>query len=219
MKNTLPVIFKIVSLVGITLLFVSFFVEWYSFQVFENGILVSSWKYNLFFEWSTDLPSGIVINENFRPESLNISPIIHGFFIIALIFSVYTIFFKDPERSENLLNLKKYSFGFISVIVIMLFYIVIFPVIYLIPKGLHFPSLIRVDLDLSLRFSYYISYGYILQLIGFILIFPYSIQFYLIIYQFERQENIPENRVNSYIKNIQESIDFDKYIAEEEAML
>ncbi|MFW9823116.1 MAG: hypothetical protein ACFFE4_09285 [Candidatus Thorarchaeota archaeon] len=219
MKNSLPLVFKLISLVGFTLLFISFFVEWYSFQVFEDGILVSSWKFNLFFEWSTDLPQGIVLNENFRPESLNISPIIHVFFIITLIFSVYTIFFKDPERSENLISLKKFSFGFVSVIVLLLFYIFVIPVIYLIPNGFLFPSLHYINLDLSMRFSYFISYGYILQLIGFILIFPYSIHFYLIIFQFEKQENSPENQVNSYIKNRQEMIDFDKFIAEEEALL
>jgi len=217
MKTSLPNYFKLIFLAGITLLFVSMFVEWYSFQMFENGRLMVSWNYNIFFEWSTEFPSGITINERYKPENLDVSPILNFLFIIILIFTIYTVLFKDLEQSEDLDTLKNFSFGFICLIALVLFYITIFPVIYLVSNELYFPSLVENDLDLALRFSYSISYGYILQLIGFLLIFPYSMHYYITITQFEKQKNTPEKKVAAYIENIQESIDFDKYIAEEEA--
>ncbi|GAH14221.1 unnamed protein product, partial [marine sediment metagenome] len=97
-------------------------------------------------------------------------------------------------------------------------HIVIFPIIYLIPQELYFPSLVDINNDLAMKLSYSISYGYILQIIGFLLVFPYSLHYYLTVSQFEKQENTPENRISSYIENVQESIDFDKYIAEEESI-
>jgi hypothetical protein len=216
--RSLPFYFKVLFLAGATVLFVSLCVEWYVFQMFENGIVTVSWSYNIFFEWSTDLPSGITVNENFRPENLELSPILNFIFIGVLLFTIYTIFFQDLEQSEDVASLRKFSFGFVCLIGLLLFYIVIFPSMYLIPHELYFPSLIDNNLDLGVRISYAISYGYILQLIGFILVFPYSLHYYLATTQFERQENTPEKKIASYIKNIQERIDLDKYIAEEEAL-
>lgn len=218
MERSLPFYFKILFLVGATVLFVSLCVEWYIFQMFENGILTVSWSYNIFFEWSTEFPSGITVNENFRPENLEISPILNFLFIGVLFFTLYTIFFKDLEQSEDITSLRKFSFGFVFLIALLLFYIVVFPLMYLIPHKLYFPSLIDNNLNLGVRISYAISYGYIIQLIGFILVFPFSLHYYLTITQFARQENTPEKRIAGYIKNVQEYIDLDKYIAEEEAV-
>jgi hypothetical protein len=218
MKTSLPFYFKIIFLAGTTLLFVSLLVDWYTFQVFESGILTVSWSYNIFFEWSTEFPSGVTINENFRPQNLEITPVLHFLFIAVLLFTLYTIFFKDLEQSEDLGSLKKFSVGFICLIALLLFYIVIFPIVYLLPNELYFPSLVDNDVYLVMRFSYSISYGYILQLVGFLLVFPYSMHYYITITQFEKQQNTPERRIASYIEKVQEKIDFDKYIAEEEAL-
>lgn len=218
MKTSLPFYFKIIFLAGVTVLFVSLFVDWYAFQVLESGILTVSWGYNILFGWSTEFPPGITINDNFRPQDLGISPVIHFLFIAVLLFTLFTIFFKDLEQADDLLSLKKFSLGFICLIALLLFYIVIFPIAYLLPNGLYFPSLIDNDLDLAMMFSYSISYGYILQLVGFLLIFPYSMHYFLTISQFEKQENTPERKIASYIEKVQEHVDFDKYIAEEEAL-
>jgi hypothetical protein len=218
MKASLPFYFKTLFLAGITLLFVSLFVDWYLFQVFENDILVASWNYNILFEWSTEFPRGISINENNRPDNLAVSPILSFLFLGVAVFTIYTIFFRDLERFEDLNGLKRYSLGFLCLLALVLFYIVIFPAVYLVPNELYFPSLLYNDLDFDMRFSYSISYGYILQIVGFLLVFPFSVHYYLTIIQFERQENTPEKRIAAYIENIQESIDFDKYIAEEEAL-
>ncbi len=218
MKGSLPFYFRIIFLAGVTMLLVSLFVDWYTFQVFENGILVASWDYNILFEWSTEFPLGVIINDNFRPDELGISPILNILFIGAIFFTIYTILFKDLERSEELSALKKYLFGFVCLLALVLFYIVIFPVVYLIPNELYFPSLVDNNIVLSIRLSYAISYGYVLQLVGFLLIFPYSMHYYITVTQFEKQENTPERRVESYIKKVQESVNLDKYIAEEEAL-
>ena len=218
MKGSLQFYFRSIFLAGVTMLLVSLFVDWYAFQVFENDILVASWDYNILFEWSTEFSSGVTINENFRPNNLEISPFLHVLFIGTIFLTIYIILFKDLERSENLSLLKKYSLGFVCLLALVLFYIVIFPVVYLIPNELYFPSLVDNNIVLSVRLSYTISYGYILQLVGFILIFPYSMHYYITITQFEKQENTPERRVESYIKKVQESVNLDKYIAEEEAL-
>lgn len=218
MKGSLPFYFKVVYLAGVTVLFVSLFVNWYTFQMFENGILTVSWSYNILFEWSTDLPPGISINENLRPGDLAVPPILNFLFIGILLFTLYIIFFKDLEQTENIGVLRKFSFGFVCLIALLLFYIVIFPIIYLVPNELYFPSLLDNNIDLSMRLSYSISYGYVLQLIGFLFVFPYSLHYYITITQFEKQENTPERRIAAYIENVQESIDFDRYIAEEEAL-
>ena len=218
MKGSLPFYFKVVYLAGVTVLFVSLFVNWYTFQMFENGILTVSWSYNILFEWSTDLPPGISINENLRPGDIAVPSVLNFLFIGILLFTLYIIFFKDLEQTENIGVLRKFSFGFVCLIALLLFYIVIFPIIYLVPNELYFPSLVDNNIDLAMRFSYSISYGYVLQLIGFLLIFPYSLHYYLTVSQFEKQENTPENRIATYIENVQESIDLDKYIAEEESI-
>ena len=218
MKGSLPFYFKVVYLAGVTVLFVSLFVNWYTFQMFENGILTVSWNYNIMLEWSTDLPPGITINENFKPENLAVPPVLNFLFIGILLFTLYIIFFKDLEQTENIGVLRKFSFGFICLTALLLFYIVIFPIIYLVPNELYFPSLVDNNIDLAMRLSYSISYGYVLQLIGFLLIFPYSLHYYITVTQFEKQENTPERRIAAYIENVQERIDFDKYIAEEESV-
>jgi len=218
MKGSLPFYFKVIYLAGVTVLFVSLFVNWYTFQMFENGILTVSWSYNILFEWSTDLPPGISINENLRPGDIAVPSVLNFLFIGILLFTLYIIFFKDLEQTENIGVLRKFSFGFVCLIALLLFYIVIFPIIYLVPNELYFPSLVDNNIDLAMRFSYSISYGYVLQLIGFLLVFPYSLHYYITITQFERKENTPERRIAAYIENVQESIDFDRYIAEEEAL-
>ena len=218
MKSSLPFYFKVVFLAGVTCLFVSLFVNWYSFQMFENGVLTVSWNYNIMFEWSTDLPSGIIANDNNRPNNLAVPPALNFFLIGILFFTLYVIFFKDLEQTENIGLLRKFSFGFIGLIVISLFYIVIFPIMYIVPNELYFPSLVDINNDLAIKISYSISYGYVLHLIGFLLVFPYSLHYYVTISQFEKQENTPENRIATYIEKVQESIDFDKFIAEEESL-
>lgn len=218
MKGSLPFYFKIIFLAGVTVLLVSLFVDWYTFQVFESDILVASWDYSILFEWSTEFPLGITINENNRPNNLEVSPVLHFLFIGVIIFTIYTIFFKDLERTEDLSVLKKYSLGFVGLIALVLFYLVIFPVMYLLPQELYFPSLVDNNIDFAIKLSYSISYGYILQIVGFLLVFPYSMHYYLTITQFEKQENTPERRIEAHIERVQELIDFDRYIAEEEAL-
>lgn len=218
MKTSLPSYFKLIFVAGAILIFISLFVDWYTFQMFHSETLTVSWNYNIIFEWSTDFPSGISVNERYRPENLEVPPFINFLCIAAIMFTLYTVFFKDLEQAKELISLKKYSIGFVCLIVLSLFYIVIFPVLYLIANELYFPSLVDNNLDLAITFSYSISYGYVIQLVGCLLIFPYSVHYYITITQFERQENTPEKRISSYLDTLKEQIDFDRYIAEEEEL-
>ncbi|GAG60441.1 unnamed protein product, partial [marine sediment metagenome] len=74
----------------------------------------------------------------------------------------------------------------------------------------------NVDIDLNTITYYSIGIGYILQLFGFVLIFPYSLYYLLTITALERSRQIPEIQIEKIIQKIQEPIDLDEFIAEEE---
>ena len=125
MKTSLPFYFKMIFLAGTILLIVSFFVEWYSFQIVQNGVIIVSWSYNIFFEWSTDLPLDFLSNEIMRPNNLEVSYILNILFLGILSFTVYTVLFQDLEQTEDVSSLKRYSLGFVCLIILLLFAILL----------------------------------------------------------------------------------------------
>ena len=86
---------------------------------------------------------------------------------------------------------------------------------YLLPNELYFPGLTNVDSDLNYSFSYSISFGYILQLCGFVLIFSYSLYYYMTVAELEKRDNTPQIQIDKIINQVQEKLNLDKYIAEE----
>lgn len=198
------------------LLFLSLFLDWYTFQIYDiNHEIIASWSYNIFFEWSTDFPRGITTNENNRPANLNIPLIINLLFAVMIILTVYVVLFKTLSPSRKT-SLKGYSYLLLFLLVLNGFYIVVFPIMYLFPNKLYFPILIIQDNELNSTIDYSISFGYILQLCGFVLIIPYVLYYYYAAVEFERLEQKPEEKIKKYIKRIQEPLDLDKFIAEEE---
>ena len=208
---------RLALLAGVTLLFVSLFLEWYSFQVVDtNNELIVSWSYNLFFEWTTDFPTGATVNEDYRPLNLNVPFYINILFIVILILAVGVGTIQDINVSKNSSNTRYYSYIFAFLLVLTFFYVVLFPIIYLYPNELYYPVLTNVDIDLNTITYYSIGIGYILQLFGFVLIFPYSLYYLLTITALERSRQIPEIQIEKIIQDIQEPIDLDEFIAEEE---
>jgi hypothetical protein len=211
---------KLALLAGLILLFVSLFMEWYSFQVRDiNNEIIASWSYNILFEWITDFPSGMAINEEYKPPNLNIPLIIDIIFVVILISVALVIIIGNFGDSRNPKFTGYYSYSFIFLLVLIMFYIVIFPAFYLYANQLYFPVLTNVDIDSNIVFFYSIGIGYILQLIGFILVFPYSLHFVLTSLTIERDQSNPEIQIEKIIQNVQESLDLDEIIAEEELII
>jgi len=208
---------KLMLLVGVILLFVSLFLEWYSFQVVDlNNAIIASWSYNLFYEWTTEFPSGITVNEEYKPLNLGVPFYFNILFIITLVLSVGVIFSRDSHESKKLTNTRYFSYIFGFLLALTIFYVILFPSFYLYPNELYFPVLTNVDSELGITKNYTIGTGYILQLIGFILIFPYSVYYILSTFVQERNYRLPEIQIEEIIKEIQEPIDIDEFIAEEE---
>jgi hypothetical protein len=208
---------KIAFFAGALLLFISLFLEWYTFQVFdETRTLIASWKYNLLFEWDTPFSSGNSTNEMYHPLNLEVPLVITILFIGTLLASMFAVLFKDTSSPSSPTSLRKYSYMPLSLVIITIFYIVGFPIMYLLPNELYFPGLTNSDTDLEYTFSYSISLGYILQLCGFVLIFSYSLYYYTTITALEKSESKPHVQIDRIIHHVQERLDLDKYIAEEE---
>ena len=97
-----------------------------------------------------------------------------------------------------------------------MYYLIISPILYFIPNELYFPLLNINDYDLQFIYFYAIGPGYILQLLAFPMVFPYSIFYFKTINTFIQQERTPEKMLTRLISNSQEPLDLDKYIAEED---
>ena len=208
---------KLALLAGVILLFVSLFLEWYSFQVVDiNNELIASWSYNIFFEWTTEFPQGVGVNEDLRPLNLNVPFYINILCIIMLILSVGVITIRDINVSKNTANTRYYSYIFAFLLVLTFFYVVLFPSIYLYTNELYYPVLTNVDTDLNITTYYSVGIGYILQLCGFVLIFPYSLYYIFSATALERNRQIPEIQIEKIIQEIQEPLDIDEFIAKEE---
>ncbi|MFX1279978.1 MAG: hypothetical protein ACFFA3_11215 [Promethearchaeota archaeon] len=205
---------RIAFLAGSIILFVSFFVDWYQFQVLdENGVEIAFWSYNLFFEWDTSFTSGNPVNEQYRPVNLGVPLLITLLCIILLMAAVFTVLFRDVEHSTA--SLRMYSFLPLFLAILTVFYIMVFPIMYLLPNKLYFPSLTITEVDTNYTYVYAVSVGYILQLCGFLFIFPSSLYYYVSIIEQEKQRSTPLFHIEKIISNIQEELNLDKFIAEE----
>ncbi|MFX0167304.1 MAG: hypothetical protein ACFFAG_08465 [Promethearchaeota archaeon] len=208
---------KLMLLAGLIVLFVSLFLEWYSFQVVDiNNELIASWSYNLFSEWTTDFPSGVSINEDYRPLNLGVPFYINVLFIITLVLSVGVVVIQGAMETENSTNTGYFTYIFVSLLAFTFFYVVLFPSIYLYPNKLYYPVVTQIDNELNITIHYSGGVGYFLQLFGFVLIFPYSLNYILTATALERSHHLPEIQIEKIIQEIQEPVDIDEYIAEEE---
>jgi hypothetical protein len=204
-------------LLGLVMLVFSFFLDWYSFKIYNlNDEILVSWQYNILFEWTSPYSSGDALNNAFRPENLSIPLIINLITIATVILSGYIVLIKDIEKISSTRNSSQFSYinGFL--LLLILFYLIFFPVIYLLPKELYFPLIYVEEPEVGFIHIYSIGPGYLLHLIIFPLIFPYTIFFYRTMSDYEKLENTPEKIILNLIKETQEPLDLDKLIAQEE---
>ena len=210
-------LFKALFLVGILLLFISLFLNWYRYQVYDiNNDLIASWDYNFFTGWSTPLSNAFTLNRLFKPDNLDLSPIIHILLISMSIICVYIALVKDVDQAISPQKLKNYSYMNFFLLLLVGFYVVIFPVAYLLSNNLYLPYLKYEDVQANITYEYSLNIGYYFQLFALMLIFPYILFYYQTITTFEREENTMEKAITRYIEENQEPLDLDKFIAEEE---
>jgi len=220
MEKKVKTKFRVFYLIGLLLQLSSFFLDWYYFQVYTNDKrLISYWSYNIIFEWSSLFSDNHTFNQSVRPENLSVPIEMSIISVIAIMLSGYSILFKDPETTEELEKLYPYAYLNFFVLCLNLYYIVVFPIMFLFPNKLYFPFLLVKDPETKLIYSYGIGPGYILQIIAFMLIFPYALFYYQTINTFRLKKHSAEIFVEKYIQQIQEPLDVDKLIAKEESKL
>ena len=212
--------FKVIYLIGLILLFTSLFLEWYSFQAYtSDNKLIGFWSYNLFTEWSTMISGDQHFNNKIKPNNLSIPIEISILFIFSIIASGYSVLFKDLEQNVELDKLYPYAYLNFLLISLNLYYIFVFPIFYLLPNKLYFPFLLVKDRESGVDYYYSIGPGYVLQIIGFIMIFPYILFYYFTINSFKSEQQSPKNVIQRYIQQVQEPLDLDSLIAKEELKL
>ena len=213
MKINLKIEFRVLYIIGLILLFLSMFMDWYYVQVIgDNGKVYASWSYNPLTEWST-----ISSSDQFkRPPDLLVPLIISIIFLITIPISAYSVLFNDVEKKDDLERLYPYAYVNFFVIVLNLYYIFAFPLFYLIPNDLYFPFMKIESQDVDAMYVFYIGPGYLLQLISFFFIFPYAIFYYKTIEKFKTKKHSYKRVIKSYIEQSQEPLDLDKLITQEE---
>lgn len=208
--------FKIGFLIGLALIVFSLFLEWYSFKINDvNGDLVASWDYNIFTGWTTPLPSGFSLNNALRPENPSNQLIMNIILMGVTVFCGYGVLFRNIEQlpSSNNNNIQAYANA--CLLVLILYYVVLFPIMHLFPQGLYFPFVSIDDDILGFLYHYAIGPGYILQVISFLLVFPHSVFYIRTMMMFGYQEKSPESRILKAIEKVKEPLNLDKLIAQE----
>jgi hypothetical protein len=210
-------IFKVLWIVGAILLFISFFLDTYYFQIYDlQGHLLAAWNYNPFFDWYLSVNNSRAVVLLLAPPLLEIPVYLPIIFIGILFAAMYGILFKDIDNETELENLTTYSYLNFCALGVSIFYIFILPVFYLFGNGHYVPVLQVVDEIYELTFLYSIAPGYFLQCISFLLLFPYTFFYYHTIATFYAKEHTPDKVIDRYIKRNSQPVDFERMIQEEE---
>ncbi len=210
---------KISFVVGLMVFFVSLFLEGYFFQVYDpSGKLAAYWSYSFMFGWTTSIEENS-LNELFKPLNFQFPYAVNIVFLGCIGVAFYLAITKNLEVEEGLESLRYHAYANFFVLILGVFYLLIFPVFYLARINFYFPCILFTDLKSSITYVYSVGLGYIFQVIGFVLVFPYTIFFYKTIDGFQKTENAPEKLLDNYKKKAQEKIDFESLIAEEKEKL
>ncbi len=213
-------VFKILFAIGIGLIYASFFLEWYYFEVYNSkNKVMASWSYNPIFEWRSAYKKDYGLNDILRPGNLGFSlPLVAVIFVSGAV-SLYAVLFKDLEKQLELEKLKNFSMCNLFLVFLVIYVVVYFPVSYLFTNGLYFPFLVYKDFSSELTYLYLIGPGYIVFSVSFVLIAPYAIFYYRVVSKFRTKKDAIETLVENQIKEIDSSLDFNKLCAEERIVL
>ena len=215
MQSSWKRVFRGAALIGIVLLFASMFLDWYYLDFFRtiDDIKIGGWTYNIMTEWGTSY--GGVLNDLLTPNPLGVPQIINLILFGTIFVVIYGVLFQDFEKQEAFERAKTFSYVNLFLLILNAYYILIFPIVYLIPSNLYFPFLTFADFQIQIIFHYCVGPGYLLQVVAFPLMFPYFIFHYQTITQFEKKQNVAEVAVKRFIAQHQEKQNLGKLITEE----
>ncbi|TXT65421.1 MAG: membrane protein of unknown function [Promethearchaeota archaeon] len=212
-NRKIKLIFKAFYFIGNAIAFLGVFFDFYSIStVIFGSQTLSSWSYNLFSGWSSDTQYQIIM---LIPNVINLSFYFHLFFLAMLLSSIFCIIFKSLESSKKLSDLVFYSYLHIFILLLIGFYILIFPLYYLLPNQLYFPFAIIHEPFLGIERYYSFGIGYYLECISFISIFPYTVFYMQTVRNFEFK-NEEVQKLADKIMEANVNLDLDKLIAEEQ---
>jgi hypothetical protein len=212
--------YKILFVGGLLLGFTSLFLDWYYLQaVNEFGETVMYWVYNAIFDWSTRFSQGATFNQRFEPKNSSMPIAIIATFVVAMLLSAYSALFHDVERDDSFVKVKRFNFITLFLVTLIGFFVVIYPLFFLLPNELYYPFLLYRDYDLGVVFSYSVGPGYVLQAVSFACTFPYALFNHSVINSFEKESASPEKIVSQYIEKARDDLDIDRLIAREEYLV
>ena len=205
-------------IIGLLITFISLFLEWFSIDVFnetgqkllESNYLITNGWFNIIY-----LESSLL--DQYVPQNDTLIPMMSFIQIVLLLGSIFLALFKNPETSKILEQTKSNTYFYLSTSFMNLLMIVLFPLTVLFPNQIFFPGMILENNELSIILYQGLGMGYILQCLGFILIFPYSYFCYKVTLIFEQKSLMPNQHIQ--MQQIEQSIDFDKLIAEEDVLI
>lgn len=216
LEFNIKLFFKGLFFLGCCFAFLGLFLEFYSFQGihYSDGVVIS-WNYNPLTGWISSLPYESY-NASYKPEEFNISIIIHVVFMVIIIISVFCMISKGLNYTQNLNKLMLYAYINFFMLILIAFYVFIFPLFFLTPNGFHFPIIYIINEDIGISFQFSVGLGYIMELIAFICVWPYILFYFQTIrnYEIEENDNI-DKAIRESIKKSQRIIDLEQKIAQE----
>jgi hypothetical protein len=139
------------------------------------------------------------------------------FLLCTVSISLFCGIFRDFMSSKNLDSLTFYSFANLLLLGIIFYTLFILPLTYFAGNEHYYPFVIITIEDLI--FSYTIDMSYILFLLSFIAIFPYSISYFVGCHKYriipKKEIKMEKKEHKSEFFKIEEEINIDDYIKEE----
>ena len=98
MKDRQLMAFRTYFLLGLTIAFISLFMEWYVFQGIDSTkTIVIDWSYHLLFDWYSPSKLTTELNGWYKPENASVPLPLVMFFIGVLMIASYGALFYSPE--------------------------------------------------------------------------------------------------------------------------
>lgn len=211
------IIFKGFFFVGIFLSFLSFFFDHYQLIGYDDSqTLLFSWYYNIFIGWYTIFTENDTLNTLVKPTSFQVPLLITILTISMIGLSFCGGLLNNSKQEFKKKNQLLFSYANFFLMILIGFYIFVFPILYLFPNELFFPFLLIKSAGLNVNFFYSIGPGYILQTLALFLIFPYAFFFHSFLLKFYKKEINTNKAIESKYKDLKQSINLDSFIAEEE---
>lgn len=219
MSKNHSVVFRIIFLVGMCFAFLGLLFDVYTLKGYHKtkGYYVVSWTYHFLRGWNTDLSPYLPDNAMYKPEPFNISFILHIVYLVTVVFSSGCVIAKDVNHTERVQKLTPYSFLLVFLQAFIGFYVLVFPMLYLVPGGLHFFPATVFDSSANIIFTYSFTIGYILEVLAFIFAFPYVAFYVQSVRTYESDAmGASERKVETLLQQSRKKIDFKGLIAEEQ---